>query len=102
MNHSRRRDRTRPNGRPAGARRLLPGVPLPSPLKYSQDTAALFAHMADPYLPPTTRLQVSVLLQLATPAEIAKTLGNTAEHAISAFNLQPYLDVITNGQHAPS
>ena len=81
---------------------LLPGVPLPSPLKYSQDTAALFAQMADPYLPPTTRLQVSVLLQLITPAEIAKALGDTAQQATSTFNLQPYLDVIANGQHTPS
>ena len=80
---------------------LLPGVTLPNPLNYDQTTAGLFEHMADPNLTPVARLRLSVLLQLVPVSQIATKLGITSAQAIATFGLQPILDIIAAGQHAP-
>jgi hypothetical protein len=58
--------------------------------------------MADPYLTPIGRLRVSVLLRLVSVSQIATKLGITSAKAISTFGLQPILNIIAAGQHAPS
>jgi hypothetical protein len=40
------------------------------------------------------RVQISVLLQLVTPAEIAETTGLSEQEVIDRLELQPYLDAI--------
>ena len=69
--------------------------------KYDQATAAMFEAMADPNLPPTTRLRVAVLLQLLSVDEIARKLATDTQRVIDTFKLQPLLRVIAKGQHAP-
>ena len=81
---------------------LLPGVTLPNPLNYDQTTAGLFEHMADPNLTPVVRLRISVLLQLVSVSQIATKLGITSAQAIATFGLQPILNIIAAGQHAPA
>ena len=77
---------------------LLPGTTLPNPLNYVETTAQLFSHLNDPHLPPTQRLRVSVLLQLLSVHEIARTLAVSDAQAIETFDLQPILDIISKGQ----
>ncbi len=69
--------------------------------KYDQSTAALFEQTNDPKLPPVSRLRVSVLLGLVSPAAVASALGITSDKAISTFTLKPILDIVATGPHAP-
>ncbi len=69
--------------------------------KFDQATAARFETMSDPKLDPVTRLRVSVLLGLTNANEIAQKLAITAQEVTDTFQLQPILDVVASGQHAP-
>jgi hypothetical protein len=55
-----------------------------------------FQNLNDSWLTDVQRVQVSVLLQLVTPGEIAQATGLSQSQVIDTLGLQPYLDAITS------
>lgn len=82
-------------------------TPIPGPLAGILDTLGVpdasefgpvmteaFEDLNDEWMSDLGRLQISVLLQLVTPAEIARTTGLSEPEVIDRLELQPYLDAI--------
>jgi hypothetical protein len=68
---------------------LAPGTAIPT--SFDRDGAAAFEHLADPKLPPVTRVQLSVLLGLVSVDTVAKQSSLSNDAAIQTFGLKPFV-----------
>lgn len=67
---------------------LAPGTPIPT--NFDRAGAAAFEHLADPKLPPVTRVRLSVLLGLVSVDTVAQQSGLSKDQAIQTLGLQPF------------
>jgi len=70
---------------------IMSSLGLTNTTEYGTTLLESFEHLNDTWLTDVQRVQLSVLLQLVTPAEAAVATGSGEQQVIDAMGLQPYL-----------
>jgi hypothetical protein len=73
---------------------ILSGLGLADTSEYNTVLLESYQHLNDHWIDDKQRVQISVLLQLVTPSEIASTTGLSEQEVIDTLELQPYVEAI--------